>query len=83
MQKKNSTKINIILPENLLNKLDEVAGPRNRSPFVVNLIRQELKRKEMLKILDKASGSWTDEDYPEFDTSAKIDKFVDELRKRD
>jgi hypothetical protein len=41
------------------------SGKRGRSKFVVEATRKELKRIRLQKALEKAAGTWKDEDHPE------------------
>lgn len=74
-------KVNFIFPKATLDELTKIAGTRKRSPFVVNLVKEELERRKLIKILEDSHGIWKKEDYPELATEEKIDKFVQSLRK--
>ena len=50
------TRTNVTLPEELLREVDELAGPRGRSAFVVEAIGARVKRERLRRALDAARG---------------------------
>lgn len=69
-----TVRLNITLPEELVKKLDQLAGPRSRSSFIAQCIRerlQEIEREQLLKELEegyKASRVEAIELAEEFET---------------
>jgi hypothetical protein len=55
----------INLPQELARDIDEVAGPRGRSAFLVEIAEKEIRRRKMLAFLDREEPAWRDEDHPE------------------
>lgn len=55
----------IVVPDSLAVEIDRVVGKRSRSKFLAEAATHELKRLKALKALDRAAGSWKDEDHPE------------------
>ena len=55
----------IILPQELIQEIDSVVGPRGRSAFLVDTARAELRRHRLLKFLQSDEPVWKDEDHPE------------------
>lgn len=66
--------VNMSLPKNLIDELDEVAGARNRSAFVEDAIRYRLRREQMRRGWESARGSW--KDHPDFPTSESVVEWV-------
>jgi predicted transcriptional regulator len=70
--------VNITLPRDVVSRVDEVAGPRNRSAFVEAAIRDRLRREEMRRAFEAAAGTW--KDHPGFPTSESVVEWVREIR---
>ena len=51
---------NLSLPRDLIRKVDEVAGPRNRSAFVEDAVRSALRREQLRLAVASTSGAWKD-----------------------
>jgi predicted transcriptional regulator len=48
---------NLTLPEDLLQQVDEIAGPRGRSRYVAEAVAQRVKRDRLRRAIDNAFGS--------------------------
>ncbi len=66
------------VPPDLVAEIDRVVGPRNRSAFLVDLARRELKRLRLLKVFEDEVPIWKDEDHPEL--AGDPDSWVRQLR---
>jgi hypothetical protein len=55
----------VILPEDLLADIDTLVGQRGRSAFLVEVLREEVRRRRLLQILSSPEPVWKDEDHPE------------------
>jgi len=73
--------VNMSLPRDLVEELDDVAGPRNRSAFVEGAVRDRLRREQMRRVWQDAAGSLRAEDYPHWSTSEKVQEWVTERRR--
>ena len=60
-----SQRTHIILPEELIEEIDAVVGPRGRSAFLVETARAELRRRRLLAFLQDERPAWKAEDHPE------------------
>jgi hypothetical protein len=60
----------IVLPEDLVREIDEIAGTRGRSAFLADLARREIKRRRLLEIFRREEPIWKDEDHPELQAGA-------------
>jgi hypothetical protein len=56
-----SHRAHIVLPEDLIEEIDQVVGPRGRSAFLVETARAELRRRRLLTFLP----AWREKDHPE------------------
>jgi len=68
----------ILLPEDLVQEIDALVGPRGRSAFLVETARKEVRRQKLLEFLNSNEPAWKDEDHPELAEGAA--KWVRRLR---
>jgi hypothetical protein len=73
-----SVRTNLLLPEDLVEQLDRVAGPRGRSRYVADAVRDRIKRDERMAALREAAGAW--KDHPLFPTDQAVVDWVRALR---
>ena len=73
----------IILSDDLVEEIDNLVGKRKRSRFVEEAITEKLRRGAMLNALKETAGVLLAEEHPEWDTSEKVVKWVNESRQRD
>jgi metal-responsive CopG/Arc/MetJ family transcriptional regulator len=73
----------IVLPAELIEEVDRVAGARRRSRFVEEAIRERLKRDALSSALREAAGILKDVDYPEWDSPKKVSAWVRASRRED
>lgn len=69
-----SVRTNLLLPEDLVEALDRVAGPRGRSRYVADAVRERLRRDERFAAIKAAAGAWRD--HPLFPTSEAVVDWV-------
>jgi hypothetical protein len=69
-----TVRTNLLLPEDVVEALDRVAGPRGRSRYVTQAVRERLRRDERLAAARVAAGSWRD--HPLFPTSDAVLEWV-------
>jgi hypothetical protein len=55
----------IVIPAKLAKDIDELAGPRGRSAFLVEAAENEVRKQKLLAFLDRGQPAWRDEDHPE------------------
>lgn len=66
--------VNMTLPKDLVDRLDEVAGARGRSAYVEALLEKQLRRERMKRSWEAARGIL--KDHPEFPTSEAVVEWV-------
>jgi hypothetical protein len=71
----------LVLPDDLLSDIDTLVGPRGRSAFLVDVLRQEVNKRRLLQILNSPEPVWKDADHPELAEGAE--KWVHKLRDED
>lgn len=50
----------VLLPEDLLQEIDALVGPRGRSSFLVETARNEVRRQKLLQFLENTAPAWKD-----------------------
>jgi len=68
----------VSMPPDVVEEIDKAVGVKNRSKFLTDVARRELKRQEQMSALADAAGSWKDEDHPELAQGAAA--FVSKMR---
>ncbi len=76
-----SVRTNLLLPDDVIAGLDRVAGPRGRSRYVAEAVRDRIRRDERMASIQAAAGIWRD--HPEFPTSEAVVAWVRRLRSED
>ena len=77
----NTKRTHIVIPEQLVARIDIIVGKRGRSKFLTQAAEKEIMRLRQLKAIEAAAGSWKDKDHPELKRGAA--KWVDKLRRDD
>jgi hypothetical protein len=74
----------IVLPEELVQEIDKIAGSRGRSAFLADLAKREIKRQQLIEIFKSKEPIWKDEDHPELKDGAaawvRKTRALDEVR---
>jgi len=60
-----SKRAHIVIPEDLIEQIDALVGPRGRSAFLVETARAEVRKRALLAFLESKEPAWKDEDHPE------------------
>lgn len=69
-----SVRTNLLLPEDVVEALDRVAGPRGRSRYVADAVRERVRRDERQALLGQIVGAWRN--HPLFPTSEAVVEWV-------
>lgn len=70
----------ILFPEDLIQEIDELVGPRGRSAFLVESARKELRRQKLLRFLESSEPAWQGSAHPELANGAG--SFVQKMRQQ-
>jgi metal-responsive CopG/Arc/MetJ family transcriptional regulator len=73
-------KITVVLPSELLARLDAHVPARRRSRFILEAIEERLAMEEQAAALQDAAGAWSDENHPEMESEEAIDRWLASLR---
>jgi hypothetical protein len=60
-----SKRAHILLPQDLVEEIDSIVGPRGRSAFLVETAREAVRRRKLLRFLESDTPAWKDADHPE------------------
>ncbi len=78
-----NVRTNLMLPRELVEAIDEVAGPRGRSRYVTGVLERQLRRDRWYAAAKATAGSLSAEDYPHWATSEMVVDWVRALRAED
>lgn len=76
-----STRINVMIPDDLLEQLREHVPERKRSEFIAQATRDRLRRERQREAFLQAAGSWNDPSQARLDTEEGVREYLDELRR--
>ena len=74
------TKAHLVIPHDLLEEVDQIAGKRRRSLFIAEATREKLQRERFLKTLEETQGAWSDKNHPHLKTTRDIERFISNKR---
>ena len=75
-----NVRTNLMLPEDLVAVIDEIAGPRGRSRYVAEALAREVRRDRQRQALEETFGTLSGEDYPQWKTPDDVVEWVRERR---
>jgi len=70
------TKAHLVFPQSILEEVDQIAGKRKRSLFIVKATQEKLERERFLKTLDETEGAWTDKHHAELRTAQDMERYL-------
>jgi metal-responsive CopG/Arc/MetJ family transcriptional regulator len=73
----------VVLPEEMIEEIDTIAGKRGRSHFIEEAVADKLRRARLLRALDETAGILDPADYPEWSTPEKTSQWVHDSRRQD
>lgn len=73
-------KVTITLPKTVLQRLNDLIPARQRSRFISETLERRLAMEEQLLALDESAGVWSDENHPDMQDGAAIDRWLETLR---
>jgi metal-responsive CopG/Arc/MetJ family transcriptional regulator len=69
-----------VLPREILEEVDQIAGKRKRSLFIAEATREKLQRERFLRTLQETQGAWSDKNHPDLKTTRDVEQFVSDKR---
>jgi hypothetical protein len=73
----------VVLPDDLVEEVDRIAGRRKRSEFIEAAIREKLARAALAVALAEAAGVLDPADYPDWQTPEAVSAWVRAGRRED
>ena len=73
----------VVIPRELINEVDDLVGPRRRSQFLADALREKLNRVRLASAAREAAGSLADVPIPQWQSSAGAAAWVRKLRRSD
>ncbi len=70
----------VILPEDLVQAIDNLAGKGKRSQFIEAAVREKLRTETLLFALKETAGALSSEEHPEWATKETVASWVREGR---
>ena len=70
------TKAHLVIPHDILEEVDQIAGKRKRSLFIAEATREKLQRERFLKTLEETQGAWSDKNHPDLKNAKDVERFV-------
>jgi hypothetical protein len=74
------TKAHLVFPLNVLEEVDQIAGKRKRSLFIVKATEEKLERERFLKALNETGGAWSDKHHAGLRTARGMEQYLREKR---
>lgn len=71
----------VVLPSDLLQKIDALVGKRGRSAFLAEVAEREVRRRKLLAFLNQPDPAWKPEDHPELKRGAAA--WVSKMRREE
>lgn len=76
-------RINVTFPVEVLELVDSVVPPRERSRFIVEATEEAARRERLRNVLAKIQDegpAWEEKDHPELATPEDVDRWIRQLR---
>jgi hypothetical protein len=73
-------KAHLVIPKEILEEVDQIAGKRGRSLFIAKATLEKLEREHFLKILEETRGAWADKRHPDLRRSQDVETYLSKHR---
>jgi hypothetical protein len=74
-----NVRTNLLLPDELVAAIDEVAGPRGRSRYVADVLARQIQRDRWFAAATRSAGAWRE--HPLFPTDESVVAWVHAARR--
>jgi metal-responsive CopG/Arc/MetJ family transcriptional regulator len=74
------TKAHLVLPREILQEVDQIAGKRKRSLFIAEATLEKLQRERFLGTLEETQGAWSNKNHSDLKTARDMEQFVSDKR---
>lgn len=72
----------IVFPKDLVEAVDRLVGPRNRSAFLVQAVEEKIGRERLKGALATTAGFLAEGTHPEWETPEQVSAWVRDVRGR-
>lgn len=79
---KQTKRAHVVIPEDLLDEVDQLVGPRQRSEFFVEAARERIARERLRQVASDFAGSFKDADILGWETPEATSTWVRTLRRQ-
>lgn len=76
-----SVRTHILVPRDLVEEVDRIAGQRKRSEFFVEAVQEKLLRERQKEALAATAGALAGSHHPEWETPEKTSQWVHDRRR--
>jgi metal-responsive CopG/Arc/MetJ family transcriptional regulator len=73
-------RVHVVIPDEILKDIDELAGERGRSRFITEAAEARARKEKLLKAIREGAGSVDVSKHPEWATAEKVAQWVRDLR---
>ena len=77
------TRTHVVIPSELIAEVDKLVGPRRRSQFLADALRDKLRQLRQRAALEKVAGSLKDVDIPGWESPEAASQWVTKSRRED
>jgi hypothetical protein len=74
------TKAHLVIPQEILDEVDRVAGKRKRSLFIAQATKEKLDRERFIKTLQETSGTWINDRHPDLRSPGDMETYIRKAR---
>jgi hypothetical protein len=74
------TKAHLVIPQEILDEVDHIAGKRRRSLFIAQATKEKLDRERFIKALEDTCGIWTEDRHPNLRSSGDMEALIRKTR---
>jgi hypothetical protein len=75
-----NVKAHLVLPREILEEVDRIAGKKKRSLFIAEAAREKIEKERFLKILEETHGAWGDDNHPELRSPKDMERYLRRTR---
>ena len=76
-----NVRTNLLLPKDLVDEVDRLAGPRGRSRYVAESLERSIRRDRLRDVIEQTAGAW--KDNPLWKSDQDVIDWVAALRAED
>jgi predicted transcriptional regulator len=70
----------VVFPKELVEVVDQLVGPRKRSAFLVQAVKEKIDRERLGRALATTEGFLAGETHPDWETPEEVSAWVHDLR---